>query len=283
LSWIKKRGGRPAKLDAKALRWVYRTVTLKDPRQFKFPFALWTLKMIRELIRRELRVSLGTSSVWRLLRQLGLSVQRPLWRAYQQKPEEVEKWLNEEYPKIEALARRNKAEIYFGDEAGVRSDFHSGGTWGVKGKTPIVSSTGSRFGLNMISAVNKRGLMRFMVVKGKVNSQVFIDFIKRLLYGTERMIFLIVDGHPAHKSKKVTKFVESVNDRFRLFYLPAYSPELNPDEYVWNDLKNNAVGRKVITTVKQLKHEVLSRMRYLQKSPHIIRSFFRAPTTQYAA
>jgi transposase len=278
----KKRGGRPRKLDGKKIQWIYNTVTTKDPRQLRFPFALWTTGMIAELIWDKFKIRFSRSSVGRLLNQLGLSAQRPLWRAYQQNPEVVENWLKKEYPKIRALATRHNAEIYFGDEAGVRSDFHAGTTWGVRGKTPVVSTTGARFGLNLISAVNPRGEMRFMSVKGRVNATVFLDFIKRLLQGADRPIFLIVDGHPSHKAKLVKKYAESVRDRFRLFFLPPYSPELNPDELVWNDLKNQGIGRKVITDLKQLKKEVISHMRFLQKSPHLIRSFFRSPTTSYA-
>jgi transposase len=278
-----KRGGRPPKLDGKALRWIYSTVTMKNPMQMKFPFALWTSGMIAILIRRKFGIEVSRSSVSRLLNQMGLSVQRPLWRAYQQDPEKVQQWLKEEYPKIAASAKRRKAQIFFGDEAGIRSDFHSGTTWGIRGKTPVVSTTGARFGLNMISALSPRGQLRFMVTKGRVGAKVFLEFIKRLLRDIKGVIFLIVDGHPAHKAVLVKNFVESVKDRFQLFFLPPYSPELNPDEWVWNDLKNNGIGRKVITTPTQLKKETVSHMRHLQKSPMLVQSFFQAPTTKYAA
>lgn len=279
----RKRGGRRPTLTPKMMAWIYKAVTLGDPRQYRFRFALWTSKIVGQLITKRFGVRLSKASVCRLLNQMGLTAQRPLWRAYQQDPVRVERWLKKEFPKIKAEARKNRAVIWFGDEAGVRSDAHAGKTWAPRGKTPIVSTTGARFGLNIISAVSRRGDFRFMGVEGRVNAGVFIEFLRRLLHGADRPIFLIVDGHPSHKAKKVRKFVESTEGRLRIYFLPPYSPELNPDELVWNDLKNNGIGRVALTGPDHLRREVLSRLRRLQKLPALVRSFFRAPTTRYAA
>jgi transposase len=279
----RKRGGRKPKLNAKAMQWIYRTVTMNQPTQFKFPFALWTSKMLAAIIAKHLGVKLSKASVCRLLVQMGLTAQRPLWRAYQQDPAAVNKWMEEQFPAIRAQAKREMAEIWFGDEAGVRSDAHSGTTWSPKGKTPIVSSTGARFGLNIISAVSRKGEFRFMCVKGRVNASVFIEFLKRMIHDAKRKVFLIVDGHPTHKALMVKKFLEKNATKIRLILLPPYSPELNPDELVWNDLKNNCLGRKAIVSAEQLKAEVISFLRFLQKTPERIRSYFQAPTTCYAS
>lgn len=275
--------GRPKRLEAKQIRWVYNAVTVKNPLQFKFPFALWTRAQIRALIAQRFSVKLSLVSVGRLLAQLGLTCQRPLFRAYQQDRSLVERWLKEEYPKIRAQAKRERAKIYFEDESGVRSDFHSGTTWAPKGETPVVRVTGQRFSLNMMSAVSPRGELRFMVVRGGVGAEVFIGFLKRLVYGQRRPIFLIVDGHPSHRSKMTKAYVESLQGILRLFFLPPYSPELNPDELVWNDVKNHGVGRTLIHAPADLMRAVVGRLRYLQKTPAMVRSFFQHPETRYAA
>lgn len=278
----RKAMGRPKRLAAKQIRWIYDTVTTKNPLQFKLPFALWTRAQIRALIVQRYSVKLSLVSVGRLLAQLGLTCQRPLFRAYQQDRSLVERWLKEEFPKIRTRAKREKAEIFFEDESGVRSDFHSGTTWAPKGQTPVVRATGQRFSLNMISAISARGELRFMVVRGGVGAGVFIAFLKRLIHGQRRPIYLIVDGHPSHRSKKVKAYVESLQGKLRLFFLPPYSPELNPDELVWNDVKNNGVGRTLVHGPADLLRAVVGRLRYLQKTPEHVRSFFRHPETRYA-
>lgn len=273
--------GRPSKLKGKQLQWLYRTITSKNPLQLHFEFALWTRGMVRELIRDRFGVGLSEVSVGRLLKKLGLSPQKPLRRAYEQNPELVERWLAEDYPKIQALAKKERATLYFSDEAGVRSDFHSGTTWAPKGKTPIVEATGQRYGVNIISAISPRGEMRFMTVEGRMNAGKFIEFLERLLHNAKRPVFLIVDGHPSHRARKVFEFVRKTKGKLRLFFLPPYSPELNPDELVWNHLKNHGVGKRIIKSREELKRVVIGHLRCLQKTPDLIRAFFQEPNVRY--
>jgi transposase len=196
----------------------------------------------------------------------------------------VQQWLKQEYPKIRALARRENADIYFGDAAHMRSDHHAGRTWGKRGETPVVLSTGARYRMSLISAVSSCGHMRFMIKeKGGVNADVFIEFIRRLLIGCENKIFLIVDRGPAHIAKKTKEFVAGLEGRLRLFYLPPYSPDQNPDELVWKHLKADTVGRTSITSFDDFKEKVRSSMLSLQRSPAKIRAFFQKPSLQYAA
>lgn len=277
----RKRGGRPPKLTGRMMQGVYETVAKNDPRQMEFPFALWTSVMIGELIWRQYHIRLSKASVCRLLNQLGLSPQRPLWRAFQQDSKRVEQWIKVEYPKIRAMAKKQKANIFFEDEAGIRSDFHSGKTWAVRGRTPIVTTSGSRFHCNMISAISPQGAMRFMLVEGKFNGEVFVGFLKRLLHNWHHPIFLILDGHPVHRSAAVSKFVASTKGQLQIFFLPSYSPELNPDEQVWNYLKNHGVGKQPYADSAHLKRLVVSHLRKIQKLPALIRTFFQLPETTY--
>lgn len=273
--------GRPPKLSGQQMRRLYTLVAGSDPRQYELGFALWTRELVRELIRREFRVALSAVSVGRLLRTLGLSAQRPLWRAWQADPDAVQHWREQEFPAIRAQARAEGATVYFGDEAGIRSDYHAGTTWAPVGRTPVVKATGARHSLNMISAVTAQGLLRFSTYTGSFTGARFIEFCRKLLADTDGPVYLVVDGHPTHRSKLVQQFVASTEGRLKLFVLPAYSPQLNPDEWVWKNVKHDRVGRTSVTGPDQFKTKVIGALRRLQKMPHIVRAFFADPDLRY--
>lgn len=272
--------GAPPKLGAKQMARLSKLIRTKNPLQLKFEFGLWTLKMIRELIKREFGVGLSEVSVGRVMKRLGFTAQRPLYRAWQQDPGLVEHWREREYPKLAARAKREGALILFADEAGIRSDYHRGTTWALKGKTPIVKATGARFSINMLSAVNALGHFRFMTCEGRVTATVFRDFLGRLITGMDKKIILIVDGHPIHKAKLVQRFVSANEDRIELVFLPPYSPELNPDELAWSHVKAK-VARGTIKTKDELEKKVKRALRQLQMMPQVVAGFFYAPTCLY--
>lgn len=274
--------GRPKKLTGAQISWIYSTIRDKNPLQLKFPFALWTRAMVVEVIRKRFGINLSESSVGRLLRQLGFSCQKPLYRAYQQSPEAVTQWKKTVFPQIKKRAKKLGATIYFQDESGIRSDFHAGKTWAVKGQTPVVRATGARFGLNIMGAISTRGQLRFMVVEGTIRAEQVCEFLRRLMHNADHPVFLIWDGHPTHRSRKVKRCIASFDGKLEVYALPSYSPELNPAEQVWNHVKSHGVGRKTVTGPDQLKSAVISHLRTLQKLPVLIYSFFRHPDCVYA-
>nr|WP_291866326.1 IS630 family transposase [Accumulibacter sp.] len=237
---------------------------------------------IAPLIEREYGKKLSLASVSRIMKILGFSAQKPLYQAWQQDATLVRQWEAETYPAIRAEAQAQRATIYFADESDIRSDYHTGTTWAPEGQTPVVEVTGRRFSLNMISAVSPRGNFRFMPHDGSVNAEVFREFLKRLLIGADKPVFLIVDGHPIHKAKLIKAFVEAQQGRLKLFYLPPYSPQLNPDEQVWAHVKRQ-VSRQLVQSKDEMKKLARGALRKIQKLPQLVSSFFRQPVCQYAA
>jgi transposase len=274
--------GRPPKMSAAQLRTLYTLIVGADPRQYELEFALWTRELVRQLIYTKFRVRLSAVSVGRLLRTLGLSPQRPVFRASQQDPERVKRWREQDYPAIRDEAAQVGATIYFGDEAGIRSDYHSGTTWAPVGQTPVVTSTGARYAINMISAITPKGKLRFSIFTGTMDAAVFIAFCRRLIHDDTGPVFLILDGHPVHRSKAVKQFVDTTNGRLRLFFLPPYSPELNPDEWVWKNVKHDRIGKAGIRSADDLRQKAENALRRLQRLPGLVCAFFLDPHIRYA-
>lgn len=262
---------------------VVRTIMKKTPDQLDFGFMLWTRDAVAELIKDRFKLRLSKWTVGRLLKQWGMSPQKPVKKAYQQQPEVVQNWLDKEYPRIARKALQEKAEILWGDEMGVRSDDQIGRTYGKIGQTPVVKVSGQRFSCQMISTVSNRGNLRFMIFEGKFNADVCITFLKRLIKDAKRKIFLILDGHPVHKSKKVKSWIAANASKVSLFLLPAYSPELNPDELLNQDVKTNAVRKKRAANKNELKKNLVGYLRGRQKRPDLVRRYFEAKHVRYAA
>ena len=273
--------GRPPKLSEQQMVEVRKWMTGKDPRQHGFDFGLWTRQIVAELVEAKFGVRLGLSSIGRMLARLGITPQKPLRRAYERDPERVERWKREEFPALRDRAKIEAADIFFLDEAGVRSDPVLGGTWAPKGVTPIVSTSGQRQQINVISAVTSSGAFWFSTYTGMLNAQRFIGFLRAFLRGRRRKVFLVIDGHPAHKAKVVREFLEARKDRIEIVMLPPYAPDLNPDEFVWNHLKKQGVSKKPLKRNESLRLRVQDDMKAIKRRPALIRSFFRAPSVAY--
>ncbi len=258
-----------------------RDLIKQNPTQLDFHDALWTRDMIRDLLWSEFRVDVSERTVSNILKRFGITAQKPKLKAYEQDPKEVKEWLEVHWPAIRKEAKKRNAVVYFGDEAALRSEEHSGKTWGIKGETPVVPKTGQRYGINLISAISPQGRLRFMVTEKRVNADTFIEFLKRLLTNSDRPIFLILDGHPVHRSKKVKQFVESTKGDLTLYFLPKYSPELNPDELVWNYLKNGHTRRKIFDSKADMKLFAHSVLRSIQKNVDLLKRFFRETYVSY--
>ena len=279
-----KRSGRPSKIDGPTLQWLYKVLTGGSPQQYYFEFALWTLAIVRSLLIDHKGIELNKSTICRLMKKLGLSPQVPLYRSYRQNPRKVDYYLKQRFPKVVLWAKAKGAEIFFADESRVRADGHRGTTWAPIGETPVIKDSGDRHGINMISAVSAQGQMYFECFEEKMESQRFIEFMKSLRTMAGKPIVIIVDGGSYHKSKAVKAFMEAEADamEIKLVLLPPYSPELNPDEQVWNQAKKS-LGRMSLNTKRELKEAVQKVLTKIQNTATLIMSFFQLPDTKYAA
>ena len=278
----KSKQGRPRKVTGEDMQWLYDAITMGNPMNYQFSFCLWSLKTIRGLLKQERNITLSKSSVGRLLNHLGLSPQKPLYKSYKQDPQKIKDYLDQTYPEAVAEAKKYKARLYFIDEAAFRSDAHRGTTWGKIGETPIIKDTGGRFGFKLISAVSARGDLYFDVIESRMNSEKFIEYLEKLRSDTNCPVFVIADNARYHHSKKVQAFLKERHGDIMMAFLPAYSPELNPDEQVWNHAKAEAGKKSAIRNKTDMERVILSAMKTIQQKTDLIKSFFKLPDTKYA-
>jgi transposase len=280
-----KRRGRPpgTQLAPHQAALTVRLITDRCPDQLRLPFALWTREAVQQLLAERFGLTVSVWTVGRYLKRWGLTPQKPLRRAFEQDPAAVRRWLAEEYPAIQAAAKQAGATIHWGDEMGLRSDHQTGTSYGRKGRTPIIPGTGQRFRCNVLSTVTNRGQLAVMVFKEGLRGAVFLRFLIRLLRHNPTPVFLIVDRHPVHRAKAVQRWLADRTERIRLYFLPAYSPELNPDEYLNHDVKSNALGRRRPRHQAEMIGTVRASLRSRQRRPAHIRSYLRAEPVQYAA
>lgn len=262
---------------------IVQTIRERNPDQLRLPFALWTREAVRDLVERRFGLRLAIRTVGDYLRRWGFTPQKPIQRAYERNAAAVGRWLERDYPALRARAKRQRAMILWGDEMGLRSDHARGRSYAPKGITPIVGKSGRRFGCNVIQAVGNRGELWFRVFDGRFTQDVFCDFLARLLrQAAGRKLILVVDGHPAHRGRKARTFVDERKGLLELVYLPGYSPELNPAEYLNNDTKHGVLTRRPATP-DELVGRARSHLHRRQKQPRVVQSFFRHPDVAYAA
>jgi transposase len=273
--------GRPRTVTPAQERQVFSWINGKNPRQHGFDFGLWTRQIVRELIDQRFGARLSLASVGSLLARLGLSAQKPLQQAYQRDPAAVSRWQQQTYPNLVRQAKREKAEIYFWDESGFRADAVQGKTWGIKGQTPIVSVPGQRQSISAASAVNSKGGFWFALYSGGLNSPLFVNLLRQMMKGRHRPIHLIVDGLPAHKTRAVRDYVDTLQGKLTLHFLPGYAPDLNPDELVWSYAKRTGVARSPLRSGEKLADRVQAQLADIKARPNLVRSFFGHPSVAY--
>jgi transposase len=280
----KKRGVQGGKkITGKQAAEVRQLVKDKLPDQLKLPFGLWTREAVQQLIERKYGIELSRWQVGRYLKSWGYSPQKPISKAFEQKPEIVKEWLEKEFPSIKKRAKKENAVIYFGDETGMRSDHQAGKSYAPKGKTPVIKRTGKRFSLNMISAISNKGHLQFMIIDGRFNSEVFAMFLKQMIKYNRQKIYFVTDGHPAHKTKKLNEWLSENKDRIEVFFLPPYSPELNPQEYVNQDVKTNIIGKKRPINKAEMRMNVEEFMNNRKNDKTQVQKYFHQKHVRYAA
>ena len=273
--------GPEPKLTDKQKQQVKRWILGKDPRQYGFDFGLWSRRIVQQLIQEKMGIEFCLTSVGKLLASMNITPQKPLRRAYERDPVAVALWEKETYPQLKQRAKRLGAKIFFSDEAGFQSDPVLGRTYGLKGHTPVVTTSGQRQSLNVISAVNARGEFWAVTYTGKLNAESFVVFLQNFMSSQSGKIFLVVDGHPAHKANAVKSYIQSLKGRLELHFLPPYAPDLNPDEFVWSYMKNNGVSKKPLKKNESLQSRIDQDLNGIKGNRKLVQSFFQAKSVAY--
>jgi len=283
---IKKRGrpsGSCRTLTAVQEHEIQKAIVDKCPDQLKFPFALWTRVAVQQLIRELFSIKMPIRTVGEYLKRWNYTPQKPLRKAYKQNPKAISAWLKDEYPTIAMKSKKENAEIHWGDETGLCNDSYHGRSYAPRGETPAIKIHPRCQRVNLISTVTNQGKVRFMIYKDKMNSQTLIQFMKRLIKDSDQKIFLILDNLRVHHSHLVRDWLKDHKTEIEVFFLPSYSPELNPDEYLNCDLKIGVHSKVPARTKEQLAKKTLSHLRKLQKMPGRVKNYFKHPKISYAA
>jgi transposase len=262
---------------------VQKLIADKTPDQLKMPYALWSRAAVAELIEQRFGLKLKVRTMGMYLQRWGFTPQKPMRKAYEQSPAAVKKWLDEDYPALAQRARAEGAEIHWGDESGLRSDDVRGRSYAPRGETPVVRVPNKRHGLSIISTVTNKGQMRWRIFDGALNSTILIDFFKRLIKGQKKKVFLILDNLRVHHSKPVKHWLAQHAEYIEVFYLPSYSPELNPDEMANADLKQAVTKLAPARTKLQLVKATARHLRSVQRQPQRIKKYFEHDPVRYAA
>ncbi|MDH3660792.1 MAG: IS630 family transposase [Alphaproteobacteria bacterium] len=283
---IKKRGrrvGQGRRLDAKQEDQLRRLLIDKTPDQMKLPFALWTRRAVQDLVHRRWSIELPIRTVRDYLKRFGFTPQKPLKRAYEQNQKAVQRWLDGEYPAIAKRAKKKGAEIHWGDETGLRNDSQHGRSYALRGKTPAISLSAKRQRINLICSITNQGKVRFMTYQEKMHADILIRFMMRLIKDADQKIFLMLDNMRVHHSKKVKAWLTDHQDQIEVFYLPSYSPEINPHECLNCVLKAGIHSGPPTRANSDLKRKTIAHLKRVQKLPGRVKSYFQHSKIAYAA
>jgi transposase len=283
---ILKRGrptGACRRLAVEQEKQVQRLIRDKQPDQMKLPFALWSRIAVQQLIQQLWAMHMPIRTVGEYLKRWGFTPQKPLRRAYEQNPKRVKQWLEQQYPGIAMRAKQEDAEIQWADETGLCNGSYYGRSYAPCGKTPAIRLPAKPQRINLISTVTNQGKVRFMVYRDTMKAQTLIRFMRRLIKDVGRKVFLIVDNLRVHHSKLVREWLEDHRAQIEVFYLPSYSPELNPDEYLNCDLKVGVHTGVPATSKSELARKAIGHLRKLQKRPARVAKYFKHPKIAYAA